>query len=189
MNNFIPDAELLVRADLLRREAEQLLETKGLLACFVDCVAVEVVGSVTTNLMTKRDIDISCCFDPFEPGRLIRIGEKITQCLPVGRMTFINPSITPWHEYRIGYFCGLNIQETPDVQWNVDIWAYNKTDFGVALKNHRTLAEKLRKVDRLMILRLKSSCTVQSYLVYAAVLEHGVKTCEELEKHLRNDSG
>lgn len=188
MPESISSEELLARAESLRREAKQLLEHDGLLACFVEADAVAVVGSVALDLMTKPDVDISCCLVPFESNRLLAIGRRIVEEFPVGRLTYINPLVTPWHDYTRGLYCGVRIQATPDALWNVDIWAHGPDDFDTAMQTHHELASRLSKIERIVLLRLKSSCDAQTHVVYTAVLEHGVRTVEELDNYLKTQN-
>ena len=183
------DEELIARAEDLRQEAKQLLEQDGLLTCFAQADTVEVVGSVSTDLMTKRDIDITCCLDPLESDRLLALGRSVVEKLPVARMTYINPSVMPWHDYTVGLYCNVRIQATPDALWNVDVWAYAPDDFNTAMQKHHDLAARLSKIDRLLLLRLKSCSAEQSHVVYTAVLHHGVRRKEELDKYTEAQMG
>lgn len=178
------DDELIETAARLREEARKLLERKGLLACFDRADAVEVVGSVTTDLMTRRDIDITCCLQPLTAEPLIQIANKIIQILPVGRLTYINPSVIPWEDYKVGLFCGISVKLSPKVIWNLDIWAYAPEDYNTILKTHHRLAARLAASDRLILLRLKSACHVHSRQIYDAVLNHGVMDVEGFQRYL-----
>ena len=181
------DNELLGQAERLRQQAEQLVAQ--LLSCFDNDMSPTVVGSVAMDLMTKRDIDIACCIQPLEAARLLEVGQRITAKLPVGRLTYVNPSVVPWHDYKKGLFCGLQLQAASGETWNSDVWAYDRQDFESALAEHELLARRLREIDRWTLLRLKCSCAVQSHIIYTAVLEHGVRTVEELADYVRNHEG
>lgn len=179
------DDELIAKAESLQREAKELLKS-GLLVAFEDAYSVEVVGSVKTGLMTmaRRDIDISCCLVPLRPERMLEIGQRIALRFDVARLTYINPSVLPWHDYKKGLFCGVRIRVYPETIWNVDIWAYERQDYEAAIAAHEQLAQKLALSDYITILRIKSAREEQSSLIYDAVLNCGVKSVEEFAAYL-----
>lgn len=178
------DSELLSSAAALRQEAWALLNEGGVLDCFGQADAAKVVGSAATGLMTKRDIDITCCLDPLEATALLRVGQRMAERLPVARMTYINPLVTPWHSYTKGLYCGVRVQVPDDALWNLDIWAYSPADFAEAMASHRGLAARLSTVEPARILRLKKACTYPSHSVYTVVLDHDVRTVQELEQYV-----
>lgn len=57
-------------------------------------------------LMTKPDIDSICCLEPLQLDSLFMVGERIVAALSVGRLTYINLSVVPLHDYYKGLFCG-----------------------------------------------------------------------------------
>lgn len=59
--------------------------------------------------------------------------------------------------------------------WSIDIWAYNRGDFEAAVQEHNALAAKLDKLNRLMLLRIKSAFDGQSCIVYKRYLSMVLK--------------
>ena len=186
---ILSDEELLKQAKSLREEAQYILDAKGLLGCFDEQMSPVIAGSVVTDLMTEPDIDITCCSDTRDFDRLFNLWKKIGLEFSVGRLTYINPKIVPWHDYSTGLYCGVKLRADSDRIWNVDIWMYTPKDFETVIKNHQSLAEKLQAIDRLMLLQLKSSCCQQSYEIYKAVLEYGVRSVDELTSYIEGKDG
>ena len=189
MSTTLRDEELINQAELLHEESRQILDKNSLLSCFDDNMSPTVVGSVVTDLMTKPDIDIICCLEPLQLDSLFMVGERIVAALSVGRLTYINPSVVPWHEYYKGLFCGVKFRSDSGRIWSIDIWAYNRGDFEAAMQEHNALAAKLDKLNRLMLLRIKSAFDGQSYIVYKAMLEHGVESVEDFRSFLEVTTG
>ena len=183
------DAELLARQDALQREARELASRHRIDECLARLGRVIPVGSAVTGLMVWRDLDYTvdapgvtaaACWDAVRPllhactkvAWADETGEKVAYTAPYERFYFV-----------------LHVDG-----WKVDITIWTNGPPGDVEPYQRELPARLDDETRLAILRLKEAWHVRpeypygvgAYDIYVAVLDHGVRTPDELERYLQD---
>ena len=176
------DKQLLARASRLQSQAEALYRSK-LLPCFPPECSPVLVGGAATGLMTKPDIDITILLEPLSFERLAEIARRFICSAQIGRMTLIDLSVIPWHNYHQGLFCNLRLRSGDELSWNIDLWAYAKHDYSTAIAAHQDLAYELSRLDPFLVLRTKADYPeLEGHEIYEKLLKtKGEKP--ELFKH------
>ncbi len=179
--------ELLARQDALQAEARRFAKEHCVAGLLAPLGRVIPVGSAVTGLMVWRDLDYTvdaegatatAVWDAVRPlllrcRRLVyadETGDRVAETAPYERHYFV---------FRIG-----------DWKLDISVWT-NGAPAEVEGYQHQ-LAARIDDETRLAILRLKDAWhtrpeypeVVGAFEIYEAVLEHGVRTPEELERYL-----
>jgi hypothetical protein len=187
------DPELLARQRLLQDEARSLSSALGISESLGVLGRVIPVGSAVTGLMVWRDLD----FTVDAPGATAAaVWEALApllrrcQALKYADETGAGVAETAPHERH--YFV-FRIDG-----WKVDVTVWTNGAPERVERYQRELAARLDDEKRLAILRLKDAwhtrpeypeVLVGGFDIYEAVLEHGVRTPEQLERHLALTTG
>lgn len=183
----LPDVELIARQRLLQDEARRLASTLGISESLGLLGRVIPVGSAVTGLMVWRDVD----FTVDAPG-----------ATAVAVWDALAPLLRHCQALKYADETGDGVGETAPFErhyfifridgWKVDVTVWtNGAPEGVE-RYQREVVERLDDEKRLAILRLKDAWhtrpeypeIVGGFDIYEAVLEHGVRTPEQLERHL-----
>jgi hypothetical protein len=184
---LVSDEELLARQDALQAEARQFVAEHRLVELLAPLGRVIPVGSAVTGLMVWRDLDYTvdargavatAVWEALRPllhrcQALVyadETGERAAETAPFERHYFV-----------------LRIDG-----WKLDISVWTNGAPGEVERYQKALVARLDDESRLAILRLKEAWhrrpeypeVVGGFEIYEAVLEHGVRTPEELERHL-----
>lgn len=196
MNEGQPsDAELLRQQGALRAEARSVLDELHVLDVLRRVGEPSIVGSLALGLMVWRDIDLEAQCPRLTSASAFDAVRDLAAMPDVYRMVyhdFTGPRSIP--EVPDGYYWGIRYQPPGTEEWKIDIWLLPE---GTTRRTGGPLVSMLRDAltdeARLAILRLKHMwCrepeyrkSVLSVDIYDAVLNHGVRTPEELDLYLR----
>jgi hypothetical protein len=176
---LVDDQALLGRQDALQREAEAFVGELGLIRLLGRAGRVIPLGSAVTGLMVWRDLD----FGVDAPG-LTTDAAWETMRLVLPRCSSLHYAND--HEARRHYFV-MRIDE-----WKVDVSLWFAGVPPLVEPFQAELPARLTEEARLAILRLKDVWHLQPHYpeivsaweIYDAVLEHGVRTLDELDVFL-----
>jgi hypothetical protein len=181
------DEELLAREDVLQAEARQFAADRDLANLLARLGRVIPVGSAVTGLMVWRDLDYTVDAD------------GVTAKAVWGA---VRPLLERCHRLVYADETGDRVAETAPYErhyfvfridgWKLDVSIWTNGAPAEVERYARQLAERLDDETRLAILRLKDAWhtrpeypeIVGAFEIYEAVLEHGVRTPEQLERHL-----
>ena len=181
------DEELLARQELLQAEARRFAADHGVEELLAPLGRVISVGSAVTGLMVWRDLDYTVdaagttaaavweALRPLLPRcrRLLyadETGDRVAETAPYERHYFV---------FRID-------------DWKLDITIWTNGAPVDVERYQRELVSRMDDEARLAILRLKDAWhtrpeypeVIGAFEIYEAVLEHGIRTPEELERYL-----
>ena len=170
---------LVERAQALQDEARQVADRLRLETAFP--WQPQVIGSALSGLMVVRDLDVMFDAPDATAAEVLEGLAAIARRVDTLDVDFRDergdrrptPAITDERFYAVLQVDGL---------WKVDLtfWLH------VVERPHVSQALRLRDAPetlRLTILHLKDQCPdIDSTDIYAAVLDHGVRTVEELRK-------
>jgi hypothetical protein len=175
----VDDEALLERQARLQREAEAFVRELGLIELLGRAGRVVQLGSTVTGLMVWRDVD----FGVDAPG-LTAAAAWETMRPVLGRCSSLHYEDD--RDERRHYFV-MRIEG-----WKVDVslWFVGMPPGVEAFQSE--LPARLTEESRLTILRLKDAWhrlphypdVVSAWEIYAAVLDHGVRTLGELDAFL-----
>ncbi len=136
------DQELLEQNQNLQAEAKALLSQDGLLATIQRFGPTFLHGSVTLNLMVRRDIDIYVRLsNNLDITTFFAIGAAITQQFQVLKASYSNHFIRNYPGFDYGLFWGIQINHQ-NKKWKLDLWGHGPRHFDEhcaqfeQLKNH-----------------------------------------------------
>ena len=184
-------------ADLLRKEADEVIYDLGLDAILQDYGEVFYAGSYALDLMAWRDVDISMVMapEPFDIDAFFDMGRRIAHLDGVLRVRFANYLRMRAKWAPRGLYSGVRLEVGPERKgWKVDIWAVDQEclsrNKGEMQKVHSALTPEMRR----LILEMKQALMLPSgrtpslsgYHIYQAVLFEGLRTEEEIRPYLRD---
>lgn len=177
----------------------QLLDRQAALQAAADAAAADLsidavlgtlgepvrVGSSAFGLMVWPDLDVTVVCARLAVPLVAALGQRLAVHPRVRQVVFRNDS-RDWNTdpgYPDGLYLGLRYRGQTGEDWKVDIWFVDEPDRQPDLAHLRSLPPRLTDETRLAILRVKAAMWDQpgygSCDVYAAVLDHGVRTVEE----------
>jgi hypothetical protein len=175
----VDDEGVLERQAHLQREAEVFVRELGLAEMLGRAGRVLQLGSAVTGLMVWRDVD----FGVDAPGRTAEaVWETMHRALPrCSSLHYAND-----HEEQRHYFV-MRIE-----RWKVDVSLWFAGLPPVVKTFQVELPARLTNESRLTILRLKDCWhrlphyaeLVSAWEIYDTVLDHGVRTLDELDAFL-----
>jgi hypothetical protein len=183
----VRDAELLARQRSLQEEARRFTSELGVAESLGRLGRVIPVGSAVTGLMVWRDVD----FTVDAPGVSAAavwdaLAPVLSRCQTLKYLDETAERVAETAPYERHYFvCRIE-------GWKLDITIWTNGAPETVERYQRDLPNRLDDATRLAILRLKDVWhtrpeypeVVAGYEIYEAVLEHGVRTPEQLEQHL-----
>ncbi|MFL6764813.1 MAG: hypothetical protein ACJ8FO_06415 [Sphingomicrobium sp.] len=189
-----------VDASALRTEALSLIQSTRvddlLKERFGDC---SIVGSVALDLMSWRDIDLYVPVERSDAQRFIDVlpaiyGAFAGAAHTVVRATFNDEWAVPRGSYGTGYYCGFRVRTPAAVAWKIDLWGWGRGTYEAKLQEHRSLAGRLARADRDLILKLKQETQqlpefrkeITSWDIYQFVLAGEGTRLAELQAFARN---
>lgn len=190
---------LLARQVQLQREAHDVLDDLGLIACLERVGRPFLVGSVVSGLMAWPDIDFNVmCPDP-RPGAIADAMRPLFDHPGLRRVSYhnfrgaFNPTGNAGDE---GFYWGIHYIARGDPanpRWKIDCWFFPAGAPRGELALLARLERELTDETRLAVLWIKDAWyarpsyrdTVLSVDIYDAVLDHGVRTPAGFAAYLR----
>ncbi|MEU4115478.1 hypothetical protein AB0F71_13395 [Kitasatospora sp. NPDC028055] len=191
------DDELLDRQRALQAEADAVHADLGLDALLGALGTPVRVGSSALGLMVRRDLDVTVVcprLDASVHERVAAAGARLALHERVRQVRLRNDT-GAWNEdpaaYPDGLYLGLDHRCPAGYDWTLDLWFVDDPDRQPDLAHLRDLPPRLTRQARTAILRIKHAWadrpeygrSVRSWGIYRAVLDEGVRTPEEFERH------
>lgn len=145
--------------------------------------------------MVAPDIDVTTLCPTLALEPVFALGRAITGHPRVRKATFRNDT-GHWNTdpaYPDGLYWGVEYVAGDGAVWNLDLWFLAEGTTQFDLDDVKTLPHRLSPDARLSILRIKEALAdetprVRHYLVYEAVLDHGVRTIDDFRGFLMRHS-
>ena len=146
--------------------------------------------------MVARDIDVTTLCPTLEPEPIFELGRALARHPRVRKVTFRNDT-GHWNTdpaYPDGLYWGVEYVADDGAAWNLDLWFLAEGTTQFDLEALKTLPHRLSSPElRVAILRIKEAIDgetprIRSYLVYDAVLDHGVRTTDDFRRYLADHS-
>lgn len=187
MTNFLQQNQVL------KKEADVLLQEKGLLSLLKTAGTPHVHGSYALDLMTWRDLDIYLEADELTESEFFRLGSEICQALQPVKMSFRNERIGKTKGLPTGLYWGIYLGNERAGSWKIDIWAVDTAECNRLLAFNKGIIQQLTPAAVSQILNIKSQCwqdpayrrTYTSADIYKAVLQHNITGLEDFYRFLR----
>ncbi len=174
----------------LQKKANEVLEKLDILNILSSYGKPEIVGSLSSGLMTWKDIDIELT-NGIDEEKYWGIVKKLFHTEGYKRLNVIDfrKSVNPNSPKGL-HICISDYEYNGEKDlWKIDIWFLEprkEENF------HKWLLENLKEEHRLPILEIKSQITsnpkykyeIFSVDVYKAVIEDGIKNLEDFKKYL-----
>jgi len=181
------DGELLARQEALQVEARRFADEHGVAELLSPLGRVIPVGSAVTGLMVWRDLDYTVDADGATAAEVwSAVHPLLTRCRRLVYADETGDRVAGTAPYERHYF----VFRIDDWKLDVSVWTNGAP---VEVERYQgDLAARLDDQARLAILRLKDAWqtrpeypdVVGAFEIYEAVLEHGIRTPEELERYL-----
>ncbi len=179
---------LIAREAARRADAVRVIEALDLLATLGTVGRPTLTGSCALGVMVRRDIDVTSLCPALDVEEIFAIGGALAAHPRVDRLTFRNDT-GRWNAdpaYPDGLYWGVRYRAAAGDEWNLDLWFLRDGTTQFDLEHLDTIRPRLDQETRAAILRIKESLAgsptygreIHGYDVYAAVLDHGVRTPE-----------
>ena len=197
MRSVDPDDSLIRLDAALRREADELLDGRGLRRLLEEYGRLHVTGSYALRLMTWRDLDLYLEVPELSVERFFELGGRIAALLAPMRMTFHHDregqSELEGHE---ALYWGIKPDVTGET-WKIDLHAVRSHVLRALLARNERITARLTPEKRLTILRIKSALWrhaeyrkgFASQDIYDAVLDADVTDLDAFGKYLSRTKG
>jgi hypothetical protein len=182
------DVELFERQSALQAQAAEVIEDLRLIPLLRTVGEPSHTGSSALGLMVARDIDFTTLVPTLDRARIFDVGRELVLHHRVRRSSFRNDT-GHWNvdpRYPDGLYWMIEYVADPDIEWTLDLWFLRHGTTQFDLEHMRTLPARLTPDIRAAILRIKEAVAAApaqprdpSYVIYEAVLDHGVRTPEE----------
>ena len=193
------DAELVARQTALQAEAAAAIADLDLFPLLATVGRPVQTGSVALGLMVWRDIDVTILCPTLDPDVALEPLRSLAVHPRVRQVQFRNDT-GAWNvdpAYPDGLYLGLDYRPTAEQTWKLDLWFLVEGTTQFDLEHIESLPPRLTPETRLAILRIKDAwhrrpeyrSVVRSYDIYAAVLDHGVRTPDEFAAHIASRPG
>lgn len=187
------DHPLLNLNELIKKEADEILSQKGLLAILNAYGNAHVSGSYFLNLMTWRDLDIYLETENITETDFFLLGGRIASTFNPVKMSYRNERKAKTPGLPNGLYWGTYLGNERAGDWKIDIWAVDKSECQQLLDHCEAIRKKLTPEASLYILNIKSQCWKdpayrRSYTsgdIYKAVLEKNITTIEGFKDWIR----
>ncbi|MEU4835820.1 hypothetical protein [Streptosporangium sp. NPDC023615] len=182
----------------LQAAADAAYDDLGLATALARIGTPTRVGSAALGLMVARDldIDVTCtALDDHTFAGVTRLGADLVMH-PRVRQVQIRDDTGEWNIdplYPDGVYLGVRYRCPDGNDWNLDIWFVDEPDRQPSTVHLRTVQPRLTDENRAAILLIKRALAarggprVSSHTVYMAVLDEGVRTLEEFDRHMSDE--
>jgi hypothetical protein len=186
---------LLRRQEALQAEAYQLIDHLDLLTMLSDAGTPEQIGSSVSGLMVWRDIDFNVVCSQRSLRRVAETLQPLLTNPRVTKLVYTNEGdghTPPELKGDERYYVVTYYETEAGHEWKIDISFWLSDTPRAQLAHLQYLAERLTDETRLAILWIKDiwhhfpsyPYQVSGTDIYAAVLEHGVRTPAEFREYL-----
>lgn len=179
----------LERAEKLRKEADELLQTIKLAELCREIGPLTPTGSYYLDLMIYPDIDVYV--PPARPAQLFEVISKLTEHHPIVQVNYLSAGTGPLKNGRyIKPVIAYGDWERP---WKIDIWAIDQSFIDKKQAELKSIKNRITPEKRALILNYKYSILDQDHrtprfsghYVYQAVLDHGLTDFSAITAYLR----
>jgi hypothetical protein len=148
-------------------------------------------GSSALGIMVALDIDVTTLCPSLDLGPIFALGEGLAAHPRVRGLTFRNDT-GHWNtgsEYVDGLYWKVEYVGDDDAIWSLDLWFLEAGTTQYDLIAMETLPARLDDTKRATIVRIKEALAdrtpqVRGYQVIDGVLDHDIRTADELLAHL-----
>jgi len=187
-------SDFILLNEQIRREADDILDARGLRKILSDYGVVHPTGSYSLGLMTWRDLDIYLETDDLNETRFFDLGNQINSVLKAVKMSFRNERIAKTKGLPVGLYWGIYLGDERKGAWKIDVWALGKEECKARLKFCNDLAAKISADARIKILEIKSHCWTDPHYrkfytsndIYTAVLDNQAHDLGSFKIYLQN---
>lgn len=181
--------KMTTESNCLKAEAEAIIRDLDLLELLRPHGDARIVGSVALDLVVKPDIDIHLLSITDD---LMSVAVAVRQSL-LGKAGVENIRLSDYRD-RGGLKVGIDSYPGRLADWSIDLWVTNDHETtGFALVDR--LARRLPEENRRAILEIKHALHAEGRLqdgmsarIYAAVVDHGVRSVIGFEDHIKEKS-
>ena len=186
--------DLVRRDEIIRREADELLGTRGLRSLLEEYGTPHVSGSYVLHLMTWRDLDIYLEQEELSVESFFHLGSRIASCLGPARMSFRNERIKQTPGLPSGLYWGIYLGDERKGAWKIDIWTIDSQELEEQLQFTERIAADLTPSLRSRILSIKEACwqdpgyrkTYTSQDIYYAVIKEGIEDIDSFKQYMKD---
>jgi hypothetical protein len=183
-----PDAELVTRQAALQAEAEELLRDPELAERLAVVGPLLTAGSFVSGLMSWRDLDLMAQVGPgWAPGDTLDLMRSLIGVPGVIGLAYSDERghRSPTGEARDErYHVVITIER--EAPWRLDLTLWLNDPHVNVVRWHEALRDSITPAARLAVLRIKDVWhrrpeypdEVGGTEIYAAVLDHGVRTAD-----------
>jgi hypothetical protein len=187
------DKTLINLNGLIKKEADEILIQKGLLAILNLFGKPHISGSYFLDLMTWRDLDIYLETENITETDFFLLGGKIASAFDPVKMSYRNERIGKTKGLPHGLYWGIYLGNERAGAWKIDIWVVDTAECKRLLNYCEDIQKKLTPEASLHILNIKSQCwkdpayrrSYTSMDIYKAVLEKKITTIEAFKDYLQ----
>jgi hypothetical protein len=166
----------------IKKEADAILNDKGLLDLLNPFGIPHISGSYALDLMTWRDLDIYLETQDISEKDFFLLGGQVASLLSPVKMSFRNERIRKTEGLPNGLYWGIYLGNERAGDWKIDLWAVDTPECQRLIKYCSGIKEKLTPATQQVILDIKSQCwqhpeyrrSFSSTDIYTAVLEKGL---------------
>lgn len=170
-----------MKKSVLKIEAEKLVEELGILSLVKEyAVQAQVVGSVATDLLVKRDIDVHVLLEEGYPSLDVacELARRLLKRSKVSRVRI--------EHYKTLECVNLALDnlQGDSGDWSFDVWLTHRRD-RTGFSDAKRLSDDLTDEQREAIMKIKRYAYDRGLLsngfstkIYDAVLNHGVLSVE-----------
>jgi hypothetical protein len=177
----------------LKREADEILNGKGLIDILKSFGTPHIQGSYELDLMTWRDLDIYLQVDNIKEKDFFDLGSQICTLLAPIKMSYRNELIAKTKNLPTGLYWGVYLGNERADAWKIDIWAVNPSECQRLINFCSEIKKKLTPDFVFSILNIKSLCwkdpeyrrSYGSMDIYNSVIENNVKDIKGFRDYLK----
>jgi len=187
-------SDFILLNEQIRREADDILDARGLRKILSDYGVVHPTGSYSLGLMTWRDLDIYLETDDLNETRFFDLGKQINSVLKAVKMSFRNERIAKTKGLPVGLYWGIYLGDERKGGWKIDLWALDNEECKTRLNFCNDLAAEISADARIKILEIKSQCWTDPHYrkfytsndIYTAVLDNQAHDLASFKIYLQN---
>lgn len=159
MNGIAEDIQThwnVVRPLFSIREAQVLLEQRGLRNLIEEYAPVYVVGSYTLELMVWRNLDLAMDAPDLTVAQFFELGRRITDLLTLWKMFFTDNRTYDSGRYPRGLYWGIRLGDIKQGAWKIDLWTFDSDECQSKVQECEALKARLTNQSREWIMDIKS---------------------------------
>ena len=172
----------------LKSEIDSIISKYSLIDLLESYGKVLVTGSYSYDLMAWRDYDLVIELNVYTIEKVYSLVEEIGVKLNPDKLRILNNLNKTEANRPQGVWLGVYIEK-----WKIDIWLMNSENFQKEVQNSKKWKEKLKDVDREILISIKSELSkdpdyhvkFSSVNLYEAFLEGNVRNAEEFYENMK----